>query len=43
MHGKGIYAWPSGEKYSGMFKGNTIEGEGVFLWPDGRRYEGEWR
>lgn len=29
MHGKGVYLWPYGDKYTGDFKDDYIQGEGI--------------
>ena len=43
MHGKGIFSWKDGRKYTGEYVNDKKEGVGIFEWPDGRRYEGEWK
>ncbi len=35
-HGKGVFMWADGSKYTGDFFNNNIEGEGVYEWADGR-------
>ena len=42
MHGKGVYTWESGMKYSGDYKDDQKLGWGVFTWPNGKKYEGQW-
>jgi hypothetical protein len=34
-HGKGVFMWADGSKYTGDFFNNNIEGEGVYEWADG--------
>ena len=46
--GKGVYTWPSGNKYDGEWRNGKRNGLGIFTWgPEskwaGDRYEGEWR
>ena len=41
--GNGTLRWPSGESYTGAFRGGRRHGSGAFRWPDGRAYVGEWR
>lgn len=46
-HGKGVKAWPSGDRYEGEFVEDRKEGTGVYLWGRGpwagERYEGAYR
>jgi len=42
MEGEGVYTWPDGRKYEGLFRNDKKEGFGKFTWPDGRKYEGNW-
>ena len=41
-HGKGVYKWPNGDMYEGMFINNMAQGKGIKTWADGRRYMGDW-
>ena len=43
MHGKGVFTWTDGRKYTGEYVNDKKEGKGIFEWPDSRRYEGEWK
>ena len=48
QEGKGVYTWPSGDRYEGEWRADKINGQGVFIWGpqsnfEGYRYEGEWR
>ena len=43
MHGKGIYTWPDGRKYTGDFANDKKEGHGIFKWADGRVFNGLWK
>uniref|UniRef100_A0A8C1A5K1 Ankyrin repeat and MYND domain containing 1 n=1 Tax=Cyprinus carpio carpio TaxID=630221 RepID=A0A8C1A5K1_CYPCA len=39
-HGKGLYSWPNGAKYTGKFYLNRKEGYGIQVFPDGSTFEG---
>jgi hypothetical protein len=39
MHGKGIFAYPNGNKYDGDFVDNLKEGYGVLHYANGEKYE----
>jgi len=43
MHGKGIFTWPSGERYEGEYYEDQKHGEGRLTYSDGSYYQGEWR
>jgi hypothetical protein len=43
LHGYGIYAWPDGSRYDGMWKEDNRHGKGVYTQPDGARYDGQWK
>lgn len=32
MHSKGVFTWPDGRKYVGMYKDDKKHGYGVFEW-----------
>lgn len=32
MHGAGIYHWPDGRRYIGMFENDLRDGEGIIIW-----------
>ena len=42
VHGKGIFTWADGRKYTGEYIDDKKKGYGEFVWPDGRCYRGEW-
>jgi hypothetical protein len=41
-HGRGVYEWPSGNRYEGEWLDGKTNGFGVKVWGNGDRYEGEW-
>lgn len=43
MHGKGVYKWPDGKKYTGDFVNDKKHGEGTFEWENGDKYTGQWK
>ena len=43
MHGYGLFTWPDGKKYKGMYEEDNKSGYGEFYWPDGKVYKGEWK
>jgi len=42
MNEAGIYTWPDGKKYDGLFKNDKKDGHGEFTWENGNVYFGEW-
>jgi len=40
MDGKGIFYWPDGRQYDGLYIEAEKHGYGVMSWPDGREYSG---
>jgi hypothetical protein len=38
MHGKGIFLWPDGQKYSGEFANDKRNGDGKLELANGRVY-----
>lgn len=38
-HGKGIYYWPDGCKFTGFFYLSRKEGYGTMTFPDGKSYQ----
>ena len=42
MHGKGVFAWPSGQVYEGEYYEDQKHGFGKFKEEDGSYYEGNW-
>lgn len=36
MEGKGIYTWPDGRKYIGLYEKDKKHGLGRYYWPDGK-------
>ena len=40
--GCGIFEWPDGRKYVGMWHEGKQHGNGVYISPSGNRREGEW-
>jgi len=40
MHGKGVFSWTDGRKYTGEYVKDYKEGFGIYEWPNGRKYEG---
>ena len=43
MHGKGVYTWPDGKKYEGLYRKGQKHGPGTLSLPDGKVYYGNWR
>ena len=41
--GYGVYTYPDGRCYKGMWKGGKQHGEGVFISPEGVARKGEWK
>jgi hypothetical protein len=41
--GRGVYRYPDGVVYEGMFEDNLRNGYGKLTYPNGDVYEGEWR
>ena len=41
-HGKGVYAWASGDKYDGEYKDGNKHAKGVYTYANGDKYDGEW-
>ena len=42
MNGEGVFNWPDGKKYTGMYKDDQKNGHGTFEMPNGCKYTGEW-
>ncbi|MCB0651214.1 MAG: caspase family protein [Saprospiraceae bacterium] len=42
-NGEGIYAYPDGSKYQGLFYNQKPDGRGIFFYPNGDRYQGEFK
>ncbi|XP_071999415.1 ankyrin repeat and MYND domain-containing protein 1 isoform X2 [Engystomops pustulosus] len=42
-HGRGIYAWPDGCRFTGYFYLSRKEGYGTMTFPDGRKYQGLYK
>lgn len=42
MHGKGVFQWVNGNKYTGDYKEDKKDGYGVFQFADGKVYKGSW-
>jgi len=42
MHGRGVFSWKDGRKYTGEYVEDKKSGHGTFEWPDGRKYIGSW-
>ena len=42
MNGKGIYTWPSGDKYFGNYFKSKKNGYGIYQSLNGLKYEGKW-
>lgn len=40
--GSGVYVFPSGARYVGLFKDGVPSGVGSCAYTDGRKYQGEW-
>ncbi|MEH6478132.1 MAG: hypothetical protein V7727_20735 [Sneathiella sp.] len=43
LHGHGVYTWPDGSRYEGMWNRDNRHGNGVYTQPDGARYDGQWK
>ena len=43
MHGKGVYTWPDGNRYTGEYINGKKEGWGVYTWSSGKEFEGTWK
>ena len=43
MHGKGVFSWPDGTRYTGEYVKGKKQGWGVFLWANGKEFEGTWK
>lgn len=43
LHGYGVYTWPDGSRYDGMWNRDNRHGKGVYTQPDGARYDGQWK
>ncbi len=43
MHGKGIFKWPDGRVYEGVYYEDKKHGFGIVKWPNGKVYEGHWK
>ncbi len=41
-HGRGVYTWLDGRKYTGHYQNDCKHGYGEFEWANGRRFEGHW-
>ncbi len=42
QNGSGVYRFPSGARYVGLFKDSVPNGVGSCAYTDGRKYQGEW-
>src|SRR5712664_2652959 len=42
-HGRGVYAYASGNRYEGDYRDGKLHGRGVYTFANGNRYEGELR
>ena len=43
MHGKGVYTWPDGNRYTGEYVNGKKEGWGVYTYSNGKEFEGTWK
>jgi hypothetical protein len=41
-HGFGVYDYPDGGRYSGLWESGLRSGEGAMVWADGSTYRGHW-
>jgi len=42
MHGRGVYTFPDGRKYEGMYVNDKKSGYGIYTKKSGKLYEGCW-
>jgi hypothetical protein len=35
MHGKGLFQWPDGRIFFGIFQAGNKNGKGIYYWPSG--------
>jgi hypothetical protein len=42
-NGQGVFAYPDGSKYEGMFANGKFSGQGIFVFPNGDSYTGNFK